>query len=69
MLRLSSAGERKGDPSQNDPGDRDGARRTFSEPAAVELAGFELDRNNMAERLVEKLDGDAESRCSHFCVR
>ena len=38
--------------------------RTFCELAAVELACFELDGDDVSERLVEELNGDAEA-----CVR
>ena len=44
-------------------------KHTFCKFAAVELASLELDGDNMSKRLVEKLDGDAESCCCHFCVR
>ena len=46
-----------------------GTKHTFRKFAAVELASLELDGDNMSKRLVEKLDGDAESCCCHFCVR
>lgn len=35
--------------------------RTLGELAAVELAGFELDGDDVSEGLVEELDGDPEA--------
>lgn len=42
-------------------GSREKVARTFREFAAVELAGLELDGDDVTERLVEKLDRHAEA--------
>ena len=40
-------------------------RRTFRELPAIELAGFELDGDDVSQRFVEELDGDPEAG-THF---
>ena len=42
---------------------------TFCELATVKLAGLQLDGDDVPEGLVQKLDGDTETCCGHFCVR